>query len=77
MTENKDQSNEEKATTVLKEVHQKVQDNPKSGLPDDGQPTEEEAAEQQRGSDADVDRNVGFDDQPDSEEIKKQEKGTG
>ena len=77
MSENKDQSNEEKAATVLKAVHQNVQDNPKSGLPDDVQPTDEEAAEQQKGSDADVDSNVGFDDQPDSEETKEQEKGTG
>ena len=76
MSENKDQSQEEKSASVLKEVHEKA-DNPKSGSPEDGQPTNEEAAEQQKGSDADVDRNVGFDDQPDGETAKEQEKGTG
>ena len=77
MNEDKGKLTEEKVVNVLKEVHQKVTDEPKSGLPGDDQPTDEEAAEQQKGSDADVDRSVGFDDQPDSEESKEQEKGTG
>ncbi|WP_442591943.1 hypothetical protein ACSBL2_12020 [Pedobacter sp. AW31-3R] len=77
MSENKDQSQEEKSASILKEVHQDVKENPASALPDDGQPTDEEAAEQQKGSDTDVDRNVGFDDRPDAETTKEQEKGTG
>lgn len=74
MSENKGQSKEEKSASVLKEVHQKVADDQKSSLPDDGQPTDEEAPEQQKGSNADVDRSVGFDDQPVPEEAKEQVK---
>lgn len=65
------------AQAALKEVHQKIKDEPNSALPDDSQPSAEEAAEQLKGSDADIDRNIGFDDQPSVEETKEQEKGTG
>lgn len=77
MSENKEHSQKEKSASALKEAHQKVAGGEQSGLPDDGQPTDEEAAEQLKGSDADVDRSVGFDDQPGSEDAKEQEKGTG
>ena len=59
MSDNKDQSQEEKSASVLKEVHEKA-DNSKPGLPEDDQPSADEAAEQLKGSDADVDRSVGF-----------------
>jgi len=76
MNKNKSQSQEKMSASALKEVHEKA-DNPKLRLPEDGQSTDEEAAEQQKGSDADVDRSVGFDDQPDAATAKEQEKGTG
>lgn len=53
MSENKGQSQEEKSASVLKEVHQKVADDQKSSLPDDGQPGPEEAKEQVKDTDAD------------------------
>ncbi|MCD0488172.1 hypothetical protein LPB86_08020 [Pedobacter sp. MC2016-14] len=40
------------------------------------QPSKEEAAEQLKGSDADVDKQVGFDDQPDDNEKLEQQKGS-
>ncbi|MHA4896284.1 hypothetical protein ACXZ1K_16140 [Pedobacter sp. PWIIR3] len=50
--------------------------NPKSALPNDGLPSAEETAEELKGSDADVDRSVGFDAQPGAEETKEQLKDT-
>ena len=43
---------------------------------DNNQRIAEETAEQLKGSDADVDRSVGFDDQPNLEETKEQVKDT-
>ena len=76
MSKNKEQSQEEKSIIALKEVHQKVAEDPKSGSPDKYQSSAEEAADQIKGSDADVDHSVGFDDQPAHEETREQIKDT-
>lgn len=76
MNEKQNQSPEEKAAAVLKEVNQKIKDNPEIAIPEDDQPSAEEAAEQLKGSDADVDHSVGYDDQPETKETESQKKGS-
>ena len=77
MNQDKSQSNEEKAAEVLKEVYQDAQNKPVSDS-DSGneQPNAEDTADQLKGSDADTDENVGFDDQSSSEETGEELKGS-
>ena len=67
---------EENAASALKDVNQKIKDHPEANMPSDDQPSSEEAAEQLKGSDADVDQNVGYDNQPDSTQVQEQTKGS-
>jgi hypothetical protein len=67
---------EENAASVLKEVNQNIKDNPDDNKPGDAQPSSGEAAEQIKGSDADMDQTVGYDNQPDSTAAEKQVKGS-
>lgn len=55
---NEEQSKEESAIRALKEVHQKIKDEPDSQYkPNTDEPSTDEIAEQIKGSDADEDQN--------------------
>ena len=77
MNQEKNQTSEEKAALVLKEVYQKVEDKSvDKTINSDEALSAEETAEQIKGSDADVDPNVGYDAHPDAEESADQIKGS-
>lgn len=76
MSKDKNPSPEENAVSVLKEVNQKIKDKSEADLPNNDQVSSEEVTEQLKGSDADIDRGAGYDDQPDIIEANKQIKGS-
>lgn len=69
MDQDQNSNKEEKAASALKEVYQEMEDKP-AEQPDTNkdQPGSEEVAEEIKGSDADMDKNIGTDPQPDAEE---------
>lgn len=72
MSKDSNQSKEEKAISVLKDVNNKIKDAPiEENLPADDLPSSKEAAEQVKGSDADMDQSVGEEHQPDSKAAAK------
>lgn len=76
MSKDQQQSPEERAAIVLKEVNQKIKDIPTPTDSTDSQTSAEEVAQQQKGSDADVDQSVGFDHQSDVKEAAEQARGS-
>jgi len=78
MNQDNSQSKEQKAAEVLKEVYQDAQDKPTSenNAATSELSTAEETSEQLKGSDADVDKNVGFDDQSSAEKTGEELKGS-
>lgn len=73
MSNEQEQSKDDSAIRALKEVHQKIKDEPNLQYkPDDDMPTSNEMAEQIKGSDADEDQNFSAT-ADDSVDVKKEE----
>ena len=76
MDQEKSQTKEEKAASVLKEVYQDIEDKPIHQSESNDQLSSEQAAKEIRGSDADADYNVGQGTQPDAEDSAEEIKGS-